>query len=170
MRPVFIHRRQSLSSLLLICASGRKQDRKSAEIASRLLARPEQRPATRDGTERDRQRLPSAISGLSRCLGHRWLKTAGSLCYHQRDKHARNPSFLLKFSQGFSELPQSLSAAKSQERAQVQSRSAVAIELLSIWAISGMVRPAKKRRLIQRSPRLHLTPSPSPFRGCRCCS
>ena len=44
-------------------------------------------------------------------------RQASSLCFPQRDKRARNPSFLLKNSQGFSEWPRFLSSAKSQERA-----------------------------------------------------
>jgi hypothetical protein len=51
---------------------------------------------TSDDTIRDRQRLPSATWGVSRVFGHRRLESARSLCCPQRDKHARNPSFLFR--------------------------------------------------------------------------
>jgi hypothetical protein len=54
------------------------------------------RHGTRDDTVRDRQSPPSATWGLSRGLGHRWLKNARPLCCHQCDKCSRNPSFLFK--------------------------------------------------------------------------
>ena len=52
--------------------------------------------ATRGDTVRDRQSRPSATWGLSRGLGHRWLKAVRSLCCHQCDERSRNPSFPLK--------------------------------------------------------------------------
>ena len=55
----------------------------------------------RHGAAWDKKGLPSATWGFSRGLGHRWLKSARSLCCPQRDKRARNPSFLLKNSQDF---------------------------------------------------------------------
>ncbi len=71
---------------------------------------------TRHGTARDKKGLPSATWGFSQGLGHRWLESARSLCCPQRDKRARNPSFLLKNSQDFSEWPRFLSSASSQVR------------------------------------------------------
>jgi len=76
---------------------------RGSKRVERSLRRREPRPGTRDIGRHSTGPTASAftgLQGLSRGLGHRRLDSARSLRCSQRDKRARNPSFLLKDSTG----------------------------------------------------------------------
>ena len=90
---------RSRSSMRRIALAVRARDPGAVE---RSLPRPEQRPGTRDDTERDRQSRPRATWGFSRGLGHRWLRSSAfTLLSSTRQTRAKPLIPLEEFSRFF---------------------------------------------------------------------